>query len=532
MLDCTLRDGGYYNNWDFDPVLIKDYLEAMDSLKVDFVEIGFRSLKNDSFNGGVAYSTDTFLNNLSMPRGLIGKIGVMINGAEIADTKSQNSSLEKLFKPKVESLVTLVRIACHVHEFKNCLPASKWLKKKGYLVGFNLMQIADRSLDEITEMAIAAKDYPIDVLYFADSMGSLSSDQLKNIINAFKSGWKKDLGIHAHDNIGQAVSNSIEAVNSGINWVDSTVTGMGRGSGNAQTEYILLALANLRKSQGNFIKLLKLIDKYFKDMKKSYGWGTNPFYYLAGQYGIHPSYIQHMLQDKRYNEEDILGVIDFLKVKEGKKFSLDTLESARHFYSSEPKGKWMPHTLLKEKTILILGSGPGVKKYQFEIETFVDQNKPYVIALNTQSNIKENLINARVACHPVRLLADCKDHIKLPQPLITPFSMLPDPLKKDLSQKEILDFGITIGKHFKFNENYCELPTSLVIAYALAIANSGLANKIILAGFDGYNADDPRSKEMSKLLLEYKKHQKALPLESITPTNYQIPVHSIFGPNT
>ena len=130
MLDCTLRDGGYYNNWDFDPVLIKDYLEAMDSLKVDFVEIGFRSLKNDSFNGGVAYSTDTFLNNLSMPRGLIGKIGVMINGAEIADTKSQNSSLEKLFKPKVESLVTLVRIACHVHEFKNCLPASKWLKKK------------------------------------------------------------------------------------------------------------------------------------------------------------------------------------------------------------------------------------------------------------------------------------------------------------------------------------------------------------------------------------------------------------------
>ena len=90
------------------------------------------------------------------------------------------------------------------------------------------MQIADRSSEEITELALAAFDYPIDVLYFADSMGSLNSNQLKDITNAFRDGWKKDLGT-AHDNTGQAVNNSIEAVNFGINWVDSTVTGMGRG---------------------------------------------------------------------------------------------------------------------------------------------------------------------------------------------------------------------------------------------------------------------------------------------------------------
>ena len=56
LLDCTLRDGGYYNKWDFDPNLIQDYLEAMESLQIDFVEIGFRSLKNEGFKGGVALS--------------------------------------------------------------------------------------------------------------------------------------------------------------------------------------------------------------------------------------------------------------------------------------------------------------------------------------------------------------------------------------------------------------------------------------------------------------------------------------------
>ena len=120
ILDCTLRDGGYYNNWDFEENLVHEYLQAMDSLQIDFVEIGFRSLKNDSFKGAFAYSSDSYLNNLNIPVGLKDKIGVMINGSEIVDPKTQITCLEKLFKPKSKSPVTLVRIACHIHEFNDC----------------------------------------------------------------------------------------------------------------------------------------------------------------------------------------------------------------------------------------------------------------------------------------------------------------------------------------------------------------------------------------------------------------------------
>ena len=267
LLDCTLRDGGYYNNWDFNPDLVTDYLDAMAALKVDFVELGLRSLKNVGFKGQCAFSTDTFIDNLKIPIELMDKICVMVNGSEFILEKKdpsdfedqkffQVSVLEKLFKRKSQSRVSLVRIACHIHEFEACLPVSTWLHEQGYLVGFNLMQIADRTKEEIKTLARKANFFPIDILYFADSMGGLNPKEVNEIVTAFKKGWKGELGIHTHDNMGQAISNSLQAVSDGVTWADSTVTGMGRGAGNAQTEYLIMALEKYRKNTGNPTKLI------------------------------------------------------------------------------------------------------------------------------------------------------------------------------------------------------------------------------------------------------------------------------------
>ena len=150
LIDCTLRDGGYYNNWDFSKELVSDYLQAMLALDVDFVEIGFRFVKNEGFKGGYAFSTDDFIRSIGIPVALRNKIGVMVNGADLLPKDASRESLDfqleilnKLFKDKKDSPVTLVRIACHVHEFSRCLSAATCLKAKGYLVGFNLMQIAN-----------------------------------------------------------------------------------------------------------------------------------------------------------------------------------------------------------------------------------------------------------------------------------------------------------------------------------------------------------------------------------------------------
>ncbi|WP_323615052.1 aldolase catalytic domain-containing protein [Pseudomonas putida] len=529
-LDCTLRDGGYYNNWNFSEVLIAQYITAMQAAGIQTIELGLRSLKNSSFNGACAYTTDAFLQTLELPSSMT--IGVMVNGSELVGKQPSEQVLKLLFpKQASESPVDLVRIACHVHEFAEALPAASWLKEQGYDVGFNLMQIANCSESEIKALAKLANNYPLDVLYFADSMGSMSPDEAAQIIQWLRSEWQGALGIHTHDNLGLALSNTLRAMDEGVTWVDSTVTGMGRGPGNARTEELAIEIAARTGTPANLIPLMTLLREHFKPMQVKYGWGTNPYYYLAGKYGIHPTYIQEMLGDSRFGEEDILAVIEYLRNEGGKKFSVNTLDAARHFYRGAPTGQWTPEALFAGQDVLLLGTGPGVAAHRQALEHFIREKKPVVMALNTQSSIAAELIDVRVACHPVRLLADCEAHIELPQPLITPYSMLPIDVQKALTNKNVLDFGLNVQPdNFTFGQTHCTIPTSLVVAYALAAASSGKANRILMAGFDGYPGEDPRNTDTNKLLRQYQDTPFSTPLLCLTPTRYDIDCQSIYGP--
>ena len=135
------------------------------------------------------------------------------------------------------------------------------------------------------------------------------------------------MGIHAHDNMDKAMDNAITSLNNGVNWIDSTVLGMGRGPGNVKTENLVLELERRIKRKVNHNNLIKLVENDFVPMKNKYGWGSNSYYYLSGLYGIHPSFIQGMLSAKSFTSEQILAVIENLKTKGGKEFSNDIIET-------------------------------------------------------------------------------------------------------------------------------------------------------------------------------------------------------------
>lgn len=529
ILDCTLRDGGYYNSWDFPLDVTHKYLEAMAAAGVDIVELGLRSLINKGFKGASAYTTDSYISTLAIPESL--KVAVMINATELVGDTPLEQVLSQLFPlDAVASPVDVVRIACHVHEFVKALPACNWLKARGYIVGFNLMQVADRSQEEVEALSLEASNYPIDALYFADSMGSMDPVQTSKIIGWLRKHWRGAMGIHTHDNMGLALANTLQAVKDGVTWLDATVTGMGRGPGNARTEELVIEIADKRQQAINLVPLMSVIRSYFQPLKNQCGWGSNPYYYLSGKFGIHPTYIQEMLGDSRYSEEDILAAINHLKLEGGKKFSHNTLDATRDFYKGEPRGNWSPADLFAGKDVLLLGTGPGVAAHRVALEAYIQARKPVVVALNTQSSIAQSLIDVRVACHPIRLLADCEAHTQLPQPLITPASMLPADVLAALSGKHLLDYGLSVKSNcFEFDKRTCVLPTSLVICYALAAITAGGASKIMMTGFDGYGADDPRNAEMNKLLQLYASSKGALSLVSVTPTRYQITSLSIYG---
>lgn len=528
LIDCTLRDGGYYNNWDFPRELIIDYLVAMSAASVDYVELGFRSFDTVGFKGACAYTTDRFIESLPIPTGLA--VGVMVNAAELVRHPAGPVAAAKLlFVHASQSPVTLVRIACHLHEFESSLLACVWLKESGYEVGINLMQVADRTETEIERIAQIANNYQLDALYFADSMGSMGPEQTAQIVRTLRRQWQGVLGVHTHDNMGLAVANTLRAIHEGVTWVDSTVTGMGRGPGNAQTEYMVIELEKITGKKINLTPLLALIRKDFGPLQSKYGWGKNPCYYIAGKFGIHPTYIQEMLNDPRFEEAEILSVIEHLRQVGGKKFTTEILDEGRQIYGGESTGSWKPAEIIEGRDVLIVGAGPSVASYRDGLQQFIRLKKPFVIALNTKTNVDTDLIDVRAACYPVRLLADCDKYSDLPQPVVLPVARLPEIALERVRTKTMLDFGLEVKAGvFEFHKTSAVAPSSLVIAYALAVATSGKAMRILLAGFDGYGADDSRTIEMDELLKMYQAAAGLLPILSITPTRYKISSTSVY----
>ena len=517
LLDCTLRDGGYYNNWDFSTDLINEYLKSLSLVGIKYIELGFKSKILNSYLGPCAYTTDGFISSLVIPKNL--KIGVMINASEIVSKKTSIKEFKNFTIGSGNSRISFIRFACHFHEVEKLLPYINTLKNKKTLLILNLMQISQRSQKEIQEVTKKISKSSIDVLYFADSMGSLDPTKIKLIINSIKKFWKKDIGFHAHDNMGNAMINAENSINFGVKWVDSTILGMGRGPGNVKTEYALIQFNKYLNGKFNLSPILNLIETRFKKLKKEFEWGPNVYYFLSGLYGIHPTFIQSMQHDLNLTPDEMLSVIDSLKKNKATKYNKNLIEIGKQIYKGKTSGKWLPSKKIKGREVLILGSGPGSKVHQKAIERFVKLKKPFVIALNDQKSIEENLINIRVACHTLRIASSKIKFKKIFQPLVLPFKRLTDDQIKYFKNKKILDYGLEVRDNvFDFDKNSAILPNSLTICYALAIANSGKAKKIYVSGLDGYPAEDQRRAEMDEIFKIYYSQKKNLEITSITPT--------------
>lgn len=531
ILDCTLRDGGYYNNWDFSPEFVRGYLDSISSAGVKVVELGLRSGKNEKFMGPFAHTTDKFIGGLDLPSNL--KYGVMINANELTgDVEKDSLFLQKLFPIRAnESKIKLVRIACHLHELMPAIPAINWLKFSGYEVGLNLMQITNVDLGMAKKCLREISKSSLDVFYFADSLGSLSPEMVPDILNAIKSEWSGPIGIHAHDNLGLAMANTLKANQCGATWLDSTLTGMGRGPGNVKTEELLIEASIAGWQEISLTSTLQFIQEYLHCMKIECGWGTNPYYYLSGKYEIHPTYIQEMIGDSRFESLDILAVIDFLKTSNSKSFKQSNLSLARLFMPDEGLvGDFRPQSVIGGRDVVILGAGKSLKTCGYALESYIKSQKPFVIALNATKSVEENLINLRVTCHPVRMISDTKKYEALDQNFVMPAPPIADRLSLALKNKKINIYGIKVEpEKFEAHNGFCILPNTLAIGYALAIAHAGDAKRIVLAGFDGYGPNDPRTHEVQSTLNLFLSNANERDLISVTPTDYKLQTKSIYG---
>lgn len=527
VLDCTLRDGGYYNDWDFAPDLVRKYLESAAKAGIDVVEIGFRFPAQKRFLGAYAYCLDPFLDTLVIPDGL--ELGVMINAANFAE--GGTALLDRLFAPRRQSRVGLVRIAFHLDEVLACRPLAERLKALGYRVGLNLMQVSERPHHVLEDAARAIAGWGVaEVLYFADSLGSMDAGAVAATIASLRRGWQGPIGIHAHDNMSNALSNTLVAQDNGVTWLDATLSGMGRGSGNARMECLLVELGRRGHARFHADSLFPLVLGEFEEMRRRFQWGPNLFYFLAGAYGIHPYYVQEMLSDGDKASEHALAALERLKGAGANSYSAERLREAMLPEPVRFEGGWDCRGWAAGRTVLIVAASPWVRRHVQPITAFIERTGPLVLSLNTGTPLPPDCVDAFLACSELRFAMEADHYLDLAAPLIAPMAAFPDGVRRQMEGK-VHDYGLTteVGR-FVFGAKQAVLPHRLAAAYGLALANAGGATRILLAGFDGYGEANPLQREMEEVFAAYAATPGAAPLSAITPTTYSIPQSSLFSP--
>ena len=526
ILDCTLRDGGYYNKWDFEQGTVDKYLNSMKTAKMDIVELGFRFLPKNTFMGPYAYTTDNFINQLKLPEGPL--YGVMINGKEFIE--SSESPINKFFQKKEKSSISLVRIAINFDNVLDSELIAKQLKDMGYLVGMNMMQAHGKSEDDYIETAKTISSWGVvDVLYFADSLGNMIPQDVHKMCQSLKQGWTGPLGIHTHNNKNLALINSITAVENGVTWCDGTVTGMGRGAGNASTESLLLEMSRLGYHKGNANMTQPAVEDFTK-LKNKYGWGSNLYYHYASNHGIHPTFVQSLLEDKRYDNQQVLGALEFLADRNSTSYSIEAIRQAIYGNQKDVIGTWDATGWIANKEVLVVGAGPSVNRYKDGILRYIEKKYPAVFFLNINRYLPNTIPKATIISHETRALFDSQQYHNLNHPIILPKGRLGALIEGQIKGLEILDYGLSLEKGaFFIGPNSCRLEWPLAAAYALAIVTQAGASKINLVGFDGYNADDPRQEEMNNVFSNYNSLKESVKIKSLTPTTYRVHQSSIFS---
>lgn len=530
ILDCTLRDGGYYNAWDFDTQTVARYLQSLGASGVDVIEIGFRYPPQNKFLGAFAYCKDHFLEKLPLPDKCL--LAVMTNAKDFTNGPLKPAQMvDSLFQQKSASPVDLVRICSYFDGVTSARIVSQRLKELGYQVCFNLMQAGGKTPKQIADVVKEIEDWQsVDVLYFADSLGSMDAEDVQRIIALIRENWDGLLGIHAHDNKGRALTNTLAAIDAGVNWVDGTVLGMGRGAGNTCTEHLLVEMKERVGDRYEPEAVFTIVMEDFNKMRSKNGWGYNLLYYLSASYGIHPTYVQEMIGSLHYDTYQMLAGLKTLRSWGANAYSQDRMREAMIGQIQAVDGKWSAVDWVTDRDVLVIGPGPGAQKHLSAVIDYIDRHKPFVICLNSNTELPCDRIDTYAVCHHTRLLTELDRYTSFNRPILMPFGILPESIKKKISSLQVLDYGVHVEpKKFEIRSTNCTIPGLLVAPYAFAAASMGGAKRILLAGFDGYGPGDPRQEEMVEVINCYRNLTQSVPLVAITPSTYGVEQSSVYS---
>jgi 4-hydroxy 2-oxovalerate aldolase len=305
-LDCTLRDGGYINNWEFSDEEVLSCYEAVSLSGIDYFEIGFKSKKESATPKGIWWhSTDEDINRIydKYQNSKRCKIAAMIY--------VEYDSLD-YFLPKSDSKIDLVRILVGHNnplrledidrkQAQKCKELSQGLLDLGYEVAVNIACIDKIYKSKLDILFEELRDIQLKCVYIADTYGALDEvSVLEHVDRVAAYGLK--VGVHTHNNQNDALSKTKSALNcSNVSMVDSCIGGLGRGAGNCNSELLALYLSKKIPNKYNADPLIIHYDKYIRSsseyLSNKLCYSYHPLYAYAAHFSIHPDFVDDLIKD-------------------------------------------------------------------------------------------------------------------------------------------------------------------------------------------------------------------------------------------
>ena len=280
------------NKWQFSDEFVKAVYKGLVEAGVDYMEIGYLSSES-------AFSRDEvgpwkFCSNEDLKR-VVGENNTNLKLSAMADIGRIDLDDIPLAS---ESLLDMIRVACYVHQVDKAVELAEHCMDKGYEVTINLMAVSKVNETDLDEAISDIAKSRVPIFYIVDSFGSMYSEQIQHLARKYKKAMpEKILGIHAHNNMQLAMSNTITSIIEDCNYLDATILGMGRGAGNCPLEILIGFLKNPKY---RLLPILDVIQNHVGPLQKQIEWGYHIPYLVTGVMNEHPrSAIAWMNSDEK-----------------------------------------------------------------------------------------------------------------------------------------------------------------------------------------------------------------------------------------
>ncbi len=394
LLDCTLRDGGYVNDWEFGHNHLCSIFQRLADTKVEFIEIGFlderrpfdmnRSIMPDT------RSAERIYGRMDKGRALV--LGMIDYGT---------CGLQNI-QPVNETFIDGIRVIFKKHIMHEALGFCADLKKLGYIVFAQLVSITSYSEEELMELIGLVNDVRPYAVSMVDTYGLLDPEKLRRYFSILNRYVDESIciGFHAHNNFQLGFANVMSMVayvpeDESENRilmersivVDGTLFGMGKSAGNAPLELIAMYLNEKYGRTYSINSMLEAIEESIMDFYVKSPWGYKTYFYLSALNRCHPNYVKQF-QDKGNLSvsalNDILGKIE----PEEKKLLYDRHGGEELYKAFEDEyyddGEVLSRlkNVLKDKKLLLIGPGKNIRLQGERVGDFIRRQNPVIISIN------------------------------------------------------------------------------------------------------------------------------------------------------